>query len=327
MELILTSAGGYPRIGDMPEEQILRNTIAGWEKGEKTDRELRAAEDEITKRAIKEQINAGLDLITDGLIRWYDPVSHIAGKMEGVEISGLHRFFDTNFYFRQPVINGTIRRRRPIIVDEFLFAKAVSENPVKPVITGPYTLAKLSDTGSASYAALYKTTENFALEILKEIKELSEAGAEIIQIDEPAILKYPGDYQIFKEAILALNSVKGNSKLALYTYFGDAAPLYDKFQTLPVDILGMDFTYGRELAEIISERGSIKPLGLGLIDGRNTKPESRKQIIRILDRVIPRIKSGVSYLNPSCGLEYLPRDKAFEKLRSMSTIRKEFLKS
>jgi 5-methyltetrahydropteroyltriglutamate--homocysteine methyltransferase len=326
MELILANTGSYPRIGDAIEEQTLRRTIAAWERGEKTDEELRKAEDEATKRVIQEQISAGLDLVTDGQIRWYDPISHIAGKLEGVEINGLLRFFDTNFYFRQPVIKGRLRRKKPIIVNEFLFAKSVSSKPVKPVVTGPYTLAKFSIISSDYYKTLGKLVEDFAEELAKEIKELSQAGAEIIQVDEPAILKYPKDYGIFKEAILAINSAKRDSKLALYTYFGDASSLYDKFQSLPFDIIGIDFTYSKNMIDIILKESSEKPLGLGLIDGRNTKLESRREIIRILQQILPCIKSEVSYLNPSCGLEYLPRDRAFEKIKNMSEIKKEFLR-
>jgi 5-methyltetrahydropteroyltriglutamate--homocysteine methyltransferase len=324
MELILTNSGSYPRIGESPEEQILRRAIAAWEKGEKSSEDLRAAEDTVTKMVISEQIKAGLDLVTDGQIRWYDPISHLASRLEGVSIDGLLRFFDTNFYFRQPVVEGRINRVKPIIVEEFLFAKSFSSKPVKPVVTGPYTLARLSIVSSHEYKTFGKLSEGFAHEIREEIKGLSQAGAEIIQIDEPAILKHPNDYEFFKEAMLIMNSAKGSSKLALYTYFGDSSLLYDRFQTLPVDILGIDFTYSRGLIDIISDTGSKKPLGLGLIDGRNTRIESKKEIMRVLERILPRIESGFSYLNPSCGLEYLPRDRAFQKLRNMSEIKREF---
>lgn len=324
MELILASAGSYPRIGDSQEQQVLRRTIADWEKGKKSDDELRDAENDMTRIAIEEQVNAGLDLVTDGQIRWYDPISHVAGRLKGVEVNGLLRFFDTNFYFRQPVIKGTLKRTKPIIIDEFIYAKAISTRPVKPVITGPYTLARFSISKADSYKTLSMLVEAFAEAIAEEIRQLSRYGADIIQVDEPGVIKYHKDYDVFREAMIVLNGAKGSSKLALYTYFGDVAPLYNKFQELPVEILGLDFTYSRDLVELILKEGSEKPLGLGLIDGRNTKLESRRRIINILNKVLPRIKGGISYLNPSCGLEYLPRNKAFEKLKSMSQIRREF---
>src|SRR2546428_3671897 len=140
MELTLANHSSYPRIGDDAEDQVLRRTIAQWEKREKTEQELRAAEDAMTERALREQIDAGLDLVTDGQIRWYDPISHLAGKLEGVKINGLLRFFDTNFYFRQPVITAKLQWKGPWIQEEFNFARKISKKTVKPILTGPYTL-------------------------------------------------------------------------------------------------------------------------------------------------------------------------------------------
>src|SRR5574337_1547113 len=112
MELLLANHSSYPRIGDDAGHQLLRRTIAQRDKGEKNDQEVRAAEDRMTELALQEQLEAGLDLVTDGQIRWYDPISHLAGKLEGVRINGLLRFFDTNFYFRQPVIHTRSEERR-----------------------------------------------------------------------------------------------------------------------------------------------------------------------------------------------------------------------
>src|SRR5437016_8998170 len=140
MHLTLANHGSYPRIGDSAEEQVLRRTIAQREKGEKTDADLRAAEDHMTELALREQIDAGLDLVTDGLIRWYDPISHLAGKLAGARINGLLRFFDTNCYFRQPVIEARLERNGPLVVEEFEFARRKTSRPLKAVLTGPLTL-------------------------------------------------------------------------------------------------------------------------------------------------------------------------------------------
>src|SRR5580658_729083 len=90
--LLLAHTGNYPRIGDGADLQILRRTIAAVDRGQATPAELRSAEDNLTRRAISDQARAGIDFITDGMIRWYDPISHLAGKLEGVEIRGLLRF-------------------------------------------------------------------------------------------------------------------------------------------------------------------------------------------------------------------------------------------
>jgi 5-methyltetrahydropteroyltriglutamate--homocysteine methyltransferase len=319
MELLTASTGSYPRIGDRPEQQRHRQAYARWERGELSDEEFDRIQDEVTLELIEEQVRAGLDVVTDGQVRWYDPISHFARKLEGCEVGGLLRFFDTNFYFRQPIVVEEVRWRGPIIRDEFLFAKKASPVPVKPVLTGPYTLSKCSINRRG--VGFDRLLREFADVISREVGELAKAGAGLIQVDEPAILASPDDFHSFEGAIAKVAEEKGDAKLALYTYFGDAAPLYRKFMKLPVDVIGFDFTYSPNLSNIIARLGCGKELGLGLIDGRNTRLEAEKEVLDILRKLLPTIGSERVYLNPSCGLgEYLPRDVAFQKLKNMVSI-------
>lgn len=327
MELELANHSSYPRVGDSPEGQLLRRTIAQREKGEKTDAELKAAEDRMAELAIAEQDQAGLDVVTDGLIRWYDPASHIAGKLAGIHINGLLRFFDTNFYFRQPVVEGRIERTGPLVVDEFVFAKGKTSKTVKGVLTGAYTLARLSLAKDGGAAQLSSMIEGYTEALAAEVYALADAGATVIQVDEPAILRHAEDFALLKSSVEALASQKKNSQLMLAFYFGDATPLYSKLQGLPVDALCLDFTYSTGLPGAIAKEGSSKVLALGLIDGRNTRLEETDKVARQIGQLLPAIKADKVYLTSSCGLEYLPRDRAQMKLKHMKTIKDTFLGS
>jgi len=195
---------------------------------------------------------------------------------------------------------------------------------VKAILTGPYTLAKLSIIQTDAYPHLQDLVLDFAELMSREIEGLARAGATMIQIDEPAIIRHPNDFAILRQAVTVLARKKGNSRLALYTYFGDAAPIYDQLQSLPVEILGLDFTYSPQLADRVERDGSDKQLGLGLIDGRNTRLETKEEIFKLLNKILPRLKGDICYINPSCGLEYLPRDKAYRKLANMVKLKKMF---
>lgn len=327
MELILTNHSSYPRIGDSTDHQILRRTIAQWEKGERTDADLRAAEDRMTELALGDQIDAGLEIVTDGQIRWYDSISHLAGKLQGVRINGLLRFFDTNTYFRQPVVHGPIERTKPLLVGDFEFAKGKSSRPVKPVLTGPVTLARHSVEANGRAGGFEQLVESYTAALSPEIAALAAAGASLIQIDEPALLKYPGDLPQAERSLKALSAAKGTSQLMLAVYFGDPAPIYDKLQALPVDALCLDFTYSPGLAAKVTANGSGKPLALGLVDGRNTRLEDTRAVAGQLEKIGRCLGAAGAWLSPSCGLEYLPRDRAQLKLRHLRTVRKEFLGS
>ncbi|MBZ5543244.1 MAG: hypothetical protein LAO07_06135 [Acidobacteriia bacterium] len=296
MELILTNHSSYPRIGDGTDHQLLRRTIAQWEKGEKTDADLRAAEDRMTELALGDQIVAGLEIVTDGQIRWYDTISHLAGKLQGIRINGLLRFFDTNTYFRQPVVHGAIERTKPLLVGDFEFAKGKSSQPVKPVLTGPVTLARHSIEENGKAGSFERLVESYTAALTPEVAALAAAGAGLIQIDEPSLLKYSADLPQAARSLKAFGAAKGSSQPMLAVYFGDAT-------------------------------GSAKPLALGLVDGRNTRLEDTRTVAGQLEKIGRCLGSARAWLSPSCGFEYLPRDRAQLKLRHLRTIRREFLGS
>ena len=326
MQLIASSSGSYPRIGPTPDLHLLRQTMTQRDSGKKTDADVRAAEDALTRAAIAEQVWSGLDLVTDGQIRWYDPISHLAGKLENVSLNGLLRFFDTNFYLRQPVVHGPVVWSRPVLRPEYEMASKESSQPVKPVLTGAYTLARHS---IIEYPPYQKDFQSLVLDynqaIVKEVSQLAAAGATVIQIDEPSILREPTheDWDLLEETWNRLSAAKGKARLVLAVYFGDSIPVLHHLLSMPADIVALDFTYNPRLVDQVADSKTAKPLGLGLLDGRNTKLEDPATVLRALDRMLPQIKAPECYLNPSSGLEYLPRDRALLKLKHLVGIRNQ----
>jgi 5-methyltetrahydropteroyltriglutamate--homocysteine methyltransferase len=322
MELILSSAGSYPRIGETPEAQRHRRAYAQQERGEISATEWRAVEDEVAQQVVREQAATGLDIVTDGQVRWYDPISHLARHCEGIQINGLLRYFDTNFYFRQPVVSARIRRREPVLRREFEVARAATDRVVKPVITGPFSLA-CGSILEGGYRDRRELARAYAEVLAHEVADLVHAGAALIQVDEPYLLKHPEEVDLVREGIATLAAARGHAHLALYTFFGDALPLWDDIMGMPIDIVGLDLTYGPKLAEKIAEAGAPRSLVLGVVDGRNTKLETRDGIFRTLDRALKGVR-GPTGIGPSCGLELLPRARARAKLENMVAIARDY---
>jgi 5-methyltetrahydropteroyltriglutamate--homocysteine methyltransferase len=324
MQLIASSSGSYPRIGRTPELQLLRQTITQRDSGKKTDADVRAAEETLTRAAISEQVGSGLDLVTDGQIRWYDPISHVAGKLENITINGLLRFFDTNFYLRQPVVHGPVVWSKPVLRPDYEMAVQASSKPVKPMLTGAYTLARHS---IIEYPPYQKDFARLVLDyneaIAKEVAQLAEAGATVIQIDEPSILKGATheDWDLLEKTWEKLAAAKGKAKLVLATYFGDATASLHHLLSMPADVVALDFTYNPRLVDQVADAKPAKSLGFGLLDGRNTKLDDPATVLGALERMLPKIRASECYLNPSSGLEYLPRDRAQAKLKHLVGIR------
>ena len=343
--LHLASAGSFPRTGETFELQLLQRTIAALGRGERTTADLLDAENEMTRRAIADQVKAGLEVITDGQIRWLDPISHIAGKLENIEIKGAAPFFETNSEFREPVLTGKPGRRGNLVAGEYSFARnALGHTPtpkgkggklsIKPVLTGPFTLAKFSSAAhskngsAAEFDSLEARAMAYAEILATEIEALAQMGAEIIQVDEPAAAKFPQDFGVLEKSIALLAQARDCAigegqkvELALYVYFNDCAPIYEKLVALPVEILGLDFTRSPKLVDEIASAGSPKPLALGFVDAQNATLEGPAAIARQIERLLPRISGGRTYLGSSSGLEPLPRNAAIAKLELLSAIR------
>jgi 5-methyltetrahydropteroyltriglutamate--homocysteine methyltransferase len=322
MDIALQNHSSYPRTGDQPGQRDLRYAHAARGRGAISASEFAVIERAQIDAAIHEQEQAGLDIVTDGQMRWSDPISHVMGTLDGVRIGGLLRFFDTEGYFRQPVVTAAIRRRAPICRDDFTTACYATRRVVKPVLPGPYTLARLCLLQSGPYRDVAELAYALSEVLAAEVSELVGAGARMIQIDEPAILAHPGDVRLLRQLLEPLSAAGAGAQLVVATYFGDAEPLYAQLNSLPGDILALDFTSSPRLLEVIAATGASKVLALGLIDGRTTGLEDVNTVARQVDRILQHYVLDSMHLLPSCGLEYLARDRARAKLGLLAQVRK-----
>lgn len=316
-----TVVGTYPRIGDAFEEQSLRRAIARFDKGEIDASELNQAARDVVKAVLREQNAAGIDVVTDGQITWYDSQSHIARTLASVEINGLVRYFDTNTYYRQPVVRDEVAWKGPILVDEWKFAQATSKAPVKAVLTGPLTLAALAL--DKHYGKRRALALDFAAALAEETAALAHAGAKHIQIDEPILCRHPEELPLAVEALERIRARKGSAVLTLFTYFGEVAKIYEDLLDAPADFIGLDLVQGAATWSAIAKHGSDKPLVLGLIDARNTKKEEPDAVAKNVLELKGKVDLKTSYLSPSNGLEFLPRDRAREKLHTLTAVAKK----
>jgi 5-methyltetrahydropteroyltriglutamate--homocysteine methyltransferase len=309
-----TVVGNYPKIPNRPRPARLRVAINKRDRGEITNEDLARVEDEVTVEVINEQIEAGLDIVTDGQVRWDDDQTYIARRLQGVQIGSLERYLDTNTYYRQPEITGPVAWKSPILVRDFQFAAANSSKPVKAIVTGPYTLAALSL--DKHYNSREKLTMALAEAIRNEVQALAAAGAQHIQVNDPVILRNKDDAHIAVKALtLMLDGV--SAETGVYTWFGDAAGILPALLDTPTGVIGLDFVAGPANWDALKAVRFDKKLGFGIVDGRNTRLETPQQVADGVKRVSEIVPQDRLYVNPSCGLEYVPRETAFDKLKQM----------
>jgi 5-methyltetrahydropteroyltriglutamate--homocysteine methyltransferase len=319
--LLTTVVGNYPKISKDKNALNLRNALNQFDQKKISKEELERTYQETILRVIKEQEEAGIDIITDGQIRWFDLVTPLAKNIEGMEIGGLIRFFDNNFYFRRPVVKSEVKFKNYSTVEEFKFASLKATKKVKAVIVGPFTLAKLSL--DEHYHDLEKLTLDLAEILNQEIIGLENAGAEIIQIDEPSLCFSPESFDLAKKALdIVMSNIK--AKTACYFYFGSIKNLYPRIFDLPVDIIGLDIKSMPENLDLFLQNDFSQEIALGCVDARNTKMESEEELLKLFEKVTKRFPHKQIYVNPSCGLEFLPQENAFAKLKNMANAVKKF---
>ncbi|HEV3473734.1 MAG TPA: methylcobamide--CoM methyltransferase, partial [Actinomycetota bacterium] len=316
MAIETTVVGSYPKPPNEGQRFTVRKTLHALEKGEASVEDLHAAQDDLVRAVIAEQEAAGIDIVTDGHARWDDILTPFARQIRGFEIGGLIRWFDNNVYYRRPVCTGPLEWGGPASVEAYRFATSVATKPVKAVVPGPVTFARLSVDEH------YGDHEEFVLAIARvlaqEVFELEAAGAKIIQIDEPALLGAPEDLDLATNALYVLTEELKDAETILATYFGDAKRLGPELFRARVDGFGFDLISGPENVQLIRELPSEKKLQAGIVDARNTKLESADELLREIEQLANLVGPESLRVSPSAGLEFLPREKARAKLERLA---------
>ena len=311
-----TVVGSYPKPPPEGGTFTVRKTLHAIERGAATPDDLKKAQDDLVTEVIKEQEAAGIDLVTDGHARWDDILTPFARTISGFEIGGLLRWFDNNVYYRRPVCTGPLEWGGPSSVAAFQFAQSVASRPVKAVIPGPVTFARMSIDEH------YGDHEDFTLAIARvvaqEVSELEAAGATVIQIDEPALLGAPEDLDLAHNALYLITSELRDAETILATYFGDAKRLGPELFGIRVDGFGFDLISGPENLQLIRELPPEKRLQAGIVDARNTKLEDTDSLAREIEELCGLVGEKYLRVSPSAGLEFLPRDKARAKLERLA---------
>jgi len=337
--VILASNGAYPRSGDSSEEQILRTTNEAFHRGERTIADLLDAENVLTKFLIHEQVRAGVEWLTDGCGRWADPISHVAGKFEGITLGERRALPGTKIFYRVPRITGKLSRKTEhprTLADEYRFGRnalgllptspqRAGKLSLKPVLVGPYTLARYSESDLLGFGSVEARAEAFSELIAHEIAPLAAAGASLIQIDEPAILDHPDEWEIFARVFGHIAAVRNAAakgarpiELALHVYGGGQVKLLENLFKLSADVIGLDFASDPQLLAAARAIAGNRAIGAGLVSGQAAALEEEAALHKTFSELAAHTK--IAYLGAASGMESLPGAAAFAKFQVLASL-------
>ncbi|RDG25452.1 5-methyltetrahydropteroyltriglutamate--homocysteine S-methyltransferase [Lacticaseibacillus paracasei] len=292
-----TTIIGYPRIG---EHRELKFATQKYFKHQITAQELQEQVKALRQHNWETVQAAGIDQIPTGDFSFFDNTLDVAnllnivpkryqalglspldtyfaqargyqGDAGDVKALAMKKWFNTNYHYLVPEFDQDtqIKVTDWQLFDQFEEAKALGIN-ARPTLVGPYTLLKLS-------RFIDVTPDDFVTDLIAAytdiIGRLHAAGAEWIQVDEPALVydQTDADLALFERLYTPLLAQKQSAKVLVQTYFGDLTDSFDRISKLPFDGFGLDFVEGHANLDLLKTQcfPADATLFAGIINGKN----------------------------------------------------------
>jgi 5-methyltetrahydropteroyltriglutamate--homocysteine methyltransferase len=327
---------GFPRIG---AERELKHALEAFWAGRSDGEALAASARALRSANWRRQAESGLGHIPSNDFSLYDHVLDttamlgavpprfewpggtvgletyfaMARGLPGAPAMEMTKWFDTNYHYLVPELTARQQFRlastKP--VDEFLEAKALGIL-TRPVLVGPVTYLLLARPAPGAPDFDRLALLDRILPVYEEVlRRLAAAGAEWVQIDEPALVL---DLDARARHALAsayahLAHATPGLRLLVATYFGGLGDNLATALDLPVAGLHLDLVRAPEQLDRVLASWSIPPvLSLGVIDGRNVWRSDLDAALSLVGRAVARLGRGRVMVAPSCSLLHVPLD-------------------
>lgn len=303
--------------------------------------------DDAVSIAIKDQLDAGLDVITDGEQTRLDFNLSFYGFIEGIELeSAPPRRFGPPAHDQRGKhrVTGELRAPRGLgTVEDFLRLQrlaAGTKATLKASVPGPYTLSGRL-LPNDRYKDRWALTEALLPLVRTELEALVAAGCREITVDEPSMSCYAHkeDPRRFVEIFnRTVESVAGKCHLSTHLCFGNYkaravgprryAPMFPAFLDMKVDEIHVEMA-SREFAEleILKDITARKDAAVGIIDVKSYYVETPEDVANRIRACLKFAPADRLSFAPDCGLSQTARWAAKQKLKNMvagaKLVRKE----
>jgi 5-methyltetrahydropteroyltriglutamate--homocysteine methyltransferase len=328
-------------IGSYPFPGWLEFATRHLDQFESADRE-ELIEDAVTV-AVRDQLEAGLDVITDGEQTRLDFNLSFYGFIEGIDLEsasprrwgppahdqrGRHRVVGE---LRAPRGLGAVEDFRRLQRVATALGVGNGTGPsLKASVPGPYTLSGRLLTNER-YPDRWALAEGLLPLVRLELEALVGAGCSEITVDEPSMSCYahredPARFvELFNRTVA---TVAGRCRLSTHLCFGNYkgravglrryAPMFPAFLEMTLDEIHVEMA-SREFAELeiiatIAERVDV---AVGIIDVKSYYVEPPAEVVARVQRCLRHAPAERLSFAPDCGLSQTARWAAREKLRNL----------
>ena len=287
--------------------------------------------------AVHDQVEAGLDVITDGEQTRLDFNLSFYGYIQGIELESVSpRKFGPPAHDQRGkhAITGELVAPRGLgVVEEFKRLQRLAPSgaaTLKASVPGPYTLSgRLAP--NAQYADRWAVTEALLPMVRKELEDLAAAGCTEISVDEPSMscYAYKEDPRRFVNIFnRTVESVYGRTRLCTHLCFGNfkgraigprqIAPMFPAFLDFKADEMHVEMA-SREFAEIelIAQIAARMDVAVGIVDVKSYYVETPENIADRVRWCLQHAPADRLVFAPDCGLSQTARWAAQPKLKNM----------
>lgn len=328
MTLQTTIAGSLPK----PVWLASRDQLwAGWaQDGD----DLAEAKRDAVRVAVLEQERAGLQIITDGEQTRQHFVTTFIEGLEGVDAVNratvqIRRRYDASV----PRVVGEVSRREGVFIEDTRFLRSLTDRKIKTQLPGPMTMV---DTLQDDHYGDRETLAMIFAEALNaEAKEMADAGADIIQFDEPAFnvfLEEVGAWGIEAleaaidgvDAMTAVHICYGYGVKANIDWKRGLGPEWRQYEiTFPVladssiDQVSLEIAGSHVPLAVLDLLGD-KSVQAGVIDVATDEVETPEDVASLIESVAEHMSIASIYPSTNCGMVPLSRHLAVAKMQALA---------
>ncbi len=321
-----TTIGSFPQTGEL---RAARADLRAGRIDEATYAEHMRAE---VARVIRLQEDLGLDVLVHGEPERNDMVQYFAEQLDGYAFT-IHGWVQSygSRCTRPPILYGDVSRPHPMTVEWATYAQALTDRPVKGMLTGPVTMLAWSFVRDDQPRS--QTAYQVALALRDEVADLEAAGIRIIQVDEPALRELlplrQQDRQSYVDwAVrafrLATSGVADNTQIhthLCYSEFGDILPAID---ALDADVTSLEAA--RSTMSVVADLaggGFARGVGPGVYDIHSPRVPSEDEVESALRITVNALPVERVWVNPDCGLKTRNYAQVEPALRNVTAATKK----
>jgi 5-methyltetrahydropteroyltriglutamate--homocysteine methyltransferase len=313
-------------IGSFPQTREVRDARSKLKKGLLSEKDYTDTIKSFTKEAIEIQEETGLDVLVHGEFERNDMVEYFGERLNGFAFTqnGWVQSYGSRCV-KPPVIYGDVSRPASMTADWTAYAQSLTSKPVKGMLTGPITILQWSFVRNDQPRR--DTAVQIALAIRDEVADLEQAGAQIIQVDEPAIREGLPLRKADQAAYLewAVHSFKLSTSVAqpqtqihthmCYSEFND---IIDAIAAMDADVITIETSRSQmELLDAFTHYQYPNDIGPGVYDIHSPRIPSVEEMESLLDKALQLIPTRQLWVNPDCGLKTRNWNETVQALKNM----------